>query len=256
MSLSFEDIWRLIASLPDSEKVTLVGGQALNFWAEMYLHDQPEFYQKYAPFTSADIDFFGTRKAVLRCAEVWDGMAELPEPFDPSPNSGVVIVPLRQEADIVIDFLVSVHGISNADLLRERVRIHYKDAEFFVIHPLHCLQSRISNVVSLHRDGADSLNRLMIATAVMERRIRHLLDAGQRRQALKEIEAIFRISANPMSGIPLFTKYGTDLFRAIPEDSRLGEAFVRRRYPQMREFLDRKRKKQGKYPQKSLNSGG
>jgi len=35
MSLSFEDIYQFIVSLPNSEKVTLVGGQALNFWAEL-----------------------------------------------------------------------------------------------------------------------------------------------------------------------------------------------------------------------------
>jgi hypothetical protein len=46
-----------------------------------------------------------------------------------------------------------------------------------------------------------------------------------------------------MSGIPLFADYGTDIFRAVPEDPRLGELFVRRRYPQMREILDTKRKK-------------
>ena len=123
MSLSFDDIYQFIASLPDSEKVTLVGGQALNFWAELYLGDDSELHRKYAPFTSADIDFFGSRNAVLECAEIWDGTAKLPEPFDVSPNSGVIIASSGSETGLVIDFLSSVHGIDNAELLRERVSV-------------------------------------------------------------------------------------------------------------------------------------
>ena len=219
----------------------------MNFWAEVYLHDDLEFYRKHAPFTSSDIDFFGSRDALLECAGVWDGVAKLPEPFDPSPNSGVIIVPFKSEARLVIDFLASVHGISNSELLKERVRISYKNTVFFVIHPLHCLQSRISNIIGLHRDDSDSLDRLMIAIAVMKRRITHLLDAGLRRQALKEVEAVFRIARDSMSGIKLFADYGRDVFEAVPVDSRMGELFVSRRYPQMREILDAKRKKTGRY---------
>jgi hypothetical protein len=83
----------------------------------------------------------------------------------------------------------------------------------------------------------------MLATEVMSRRITHLLDKGQRRQSLKEIEAVFRIAGDSMSGIPLFADYGIDIFGAVPEDPRLGELFARRRYPQMREILGTKREK-------------
>ncbi len=247
MSLSFDDIYLLIASLPNSEKITLMGGQALNFWAEMYLRDDSELYRKYAPFTSADIDFLGSREAVLECAEIWDGTAKLPEPFDASPNSGLVIVSSGAEAGLVVDFLSSVHGIGNAELLRERVRVCYKNAVFFVIHPFHCLKSRVSNVTGLHRDDSHSLNRLMLAIAVMNSRITHLLDEKRRRQSLKEIEAVFRIARDLMAGIPLFVNYDIDIFEAVPEDSRLGELFVKLRYPQMKEILNRKRKKFGRH---------
>lgn len=200
-------------------------------------------YQKYAPFTSADIDFLGDRETVLECAGIWDGTAKLPEPFDVSPNSGLVIVSSRSEDSLVIDFLSSVYGIDNTELLRERVRVCYKNTVFFVTHPIHCLKSRVSNVTGLHRDDSHSLNRLMLAVEVMNRRIKHLLDRDQSRQALKEIEAVFSISRDTMTGIPLFVGYGIDIFGAVPDDSRLGELFVKRRYPQMKEILDRKRKK-------------
>ncbi len=112
-----------------------------------------------------------------------------------------------------------MHGIGNAELLKERVRVCYKNAAFFVTHPLHCLKSRVLNVTGLCRNDSHSLNRLMLAIAVMNRRITHLFDKRRPRQSLKEIKAVFRIARDSMTGIPLFADYGIDIFEAVPEDS-------------------------------------
>lgn len=83
----------------------------------------------------------------------------------------------------------------------------------------------------------------MLAVAVMKRRILHLLDAGHQRQALKETEKVFRLSSDPMLGILLFADYGVDVFEAVPQDIRMGEMFMKYRYPQMRRILETKRRK-------------
>ncbi len=243
MSLSFEDIYPLIESVPDSEKITLVGGQALNFWAELYFQNNPEFRRMYGPFTSSDIDFLGNRDAVLECAGAWNGRVELSDMSDASPNSGMIIIPFKTGDNLIIDFLISVYGIKNSELLKERMKIRYKNALLFVISPFHCLRSRVSNIIGLKRDSVYSFDRLMLAIAVMKRRITHLLDAGHKRQALKETEDVFRLACDSMLGIPIFADYGTDVFDAIPQDSRLGELFMKRRYPQMKKILETKRKK-------------
>lgn len=46
----------------------LIGGQAVNYWADRYLADEPDLRQC-APFTSEDIDFHGNRDDVRRIAE-------------------------------------------------------------------------------------------------------------------------------------------------------------------------------------------
>jgi len=46
----------------------LIGGQAVNYWAEHYLADEPDLL-KSAPFTSEDIDFQGNRDDVRHIAE-------------------------------------------------------------------------------------------------------------------------------------------------------------------------------------------
>jgi hypothetical protein len=45
----------------------LIGGQAVNYWAEHYLHTDPQL-EKLKPFTSEDIDFKGGSADVQRIA--------------------------------------------------------------------------------------------------------------------------------------------------------------------------------------------
>ena len=54
------------------EHIVLVGGQAVNFWAERYSESDSALREK-APFTSKDIDFQGDADAVRTCAERLEG---------------------------------------------------------------------------------------------------------------------------------------------------------------------------------------
>ncbi len=243
MQLAIEDIYPLLEAVPNSEKITLVGGQALNFWAEMYFSNDIELHETYGPFISKDVDFIGGRDAVLECAKAWGGEARFPEPFDPSPNSGLVIIPFDEKNRLIVDFLIAVHGIENSTLKRQRLKMHYKETILFVAHPLHCLQSRVSNVIGLNRDSVYSMNQLKTGIAVMNKRFIKLLDAGRRRQALKEIEQLFNIACHSMLGLPLLVDYRIDLIESIPRDERLGQAFIERRLPQMRRKLNTKQER-------------
>jgi hypothetical protein len=162
----------------------------------------------------------------------------LADPFDVSPNTGIVIVPVRSGEKIVIDFLSSVHGINDKEVIEHRIKVRYRNAEFYILHPLHCLKSRISNVINLYRDDHISLTRIEIAIAIVKRRIIGLLDAERKRQALKETEFVFRLARNSRFGVRPFLLYGLDVFEAIPKDSRFGK-----RYPQMERVIRTGREK-------------
>lgn len=60
---------------PAASDIVLIGGQALNFWAERY-SSAPELARG-APYTSKDIDFYGQQEHVTRCAQVLGGEAVL-----------------------------------------------------------------------------------------------------------------------------------------------------------------------------------
>lgn len=57
----------------------LVGGQALNFWADRYSGAAPEL-DSYGPYTSKDVDFFGTVDAARKLATSLGGGVRVPRP--------------------------------------------------------------------------------------------------------------------------------------------------------------------------------
>jgi hypothetical protein len=81
---------------------------------------------------------------------------------------------------------------------------------------------------------------------VVKKRINHLIAAGRKRQALSETESVFHLACNSMLGLRLFIDYDLDVFEAVPETQHLGEMFIMKRYPQMKQILESKRSKKRK----------
>ena len=125
--LSYRDVETMLIRLGDSTSgIVLVGGQAVNFWAEHYLARAPEL-GAHGPYASKDIDFCGTRAAVVECARRLGGRALLPTDFDPTPSSGQVVFMDDTGTERVIDFLVQPFGLDAADVLRTSLPVEVLD---------------------------------------------------------------------------------------------------------------------------------
>ena len=61
----------------EGKPYVIIGGQAVNYWAETYLEKEPGLAQ-WLPFTSKDIDFQGDRDDALRIAKILGVRAQLP----------------------------------------------------------------------------------------------------------------------------------------------------------------------------------
>ena len=121
---------------PAASDVVLIGGQALNFWAERY-GNAPELAGA-APYTSTDIDFYGQREHVTRCAQLLGGESTLYGPRDRSICSGIVTT-----ADgVQIDFVTTPRGVPASEVPRKAITF----AHGRVMHPIHVLMSRAANV--------------------------------------------------------------------------------------------------------------
>jgi hypothetical protein len=72
----------------------LIGGQATNFWAWFYQDKEPDLKLK-GPFTSEDIDCFGTQDVARNVADALGGKLLLPEPGDHTPNTAQIVTTIH-----------------------------------------------------------------------------------------------------------------------------------------------------------------
>ncbi|HEU4729666.1 MAG TPA: hypothetical protein VFT22_17345 [Kofleriaceae bacterium] len=132
--------------------IVLVGGQAVNFWANFYEDRAPEL-AVHAPYTSKDIDFLGSREAVRECAKRLGGKAKVATLDDMNtPSTGLVVFVDENHHTRQIDFLGSVAGVDGAEVVDTAASATISDADgtpiasFLVMNPLLSLRSRVHNV--------------------------------------------------------------------------------------------------------------
>lgn len=141
--LTPEDLREIFVKLQTAElDAVVVGGQAVNLWASKYYERSPKL-KELLPFASEDLDFYGGKVEVMTCKDVLQGRAKLNRDFDPSPNSGIVMVS-RQDRELRIDFLASVYGLNDAEITGTALTFSGQDKlagiNIKVLHPILCLE--------------------------------------------------------------------------------------------------------------------
>lgn len=122
---------------PDGQPYVLIGGQAVNFWAERYLKTESAL-RDYAPFTSGDIDYFGSKADVEFIAgqlkrkpiyPYWRAMTAL---------AGTI--PLRVAANgSMIEVVRSIFGVKAKTIERSAFPASFIGYQLRVIFPVHLL---------------------------------------------------------------------------------------------------------------------
>lgn len=180
----------------DEDQAFIIGGQALNLWAERY-SDVPEL-ANYGPYTSKDLDYFGYVKAAEKLAHALNGTVRVPSMNDATPQTAIVEAKIAGR-DIQIDFLGHVKGVKASKLERAAVELvlDVRTSEGIgtiqipIMHPLHCFQSRLSNVFSLGRRDDTSKRQLEASPIILREYISETLDEGEHREATATLELLF-----------------------------------------------------------------
>ncbi|MGH7953730.1 MAG: hypothetical protein ACREFE_17675 [Limisphaerales bacterium] len=106
----FSDVFRIRDAA--GQPYILIGGQAVNFWAERYLSAEPEL-KPFQPFTSEDIDFKGGLDDVRRIARQLALTPGYPAKVEMTALAGVIpfqIGDLKSSIEIVR----RISGVSSA----------------------------------------------------------------------------------------------------------------------------------------------
>ena len=125
------------------------------------------------------------------------GTLRIPRADDHTPQTAVVSATIDGQ-EIEIDFLWHVKGVDPTSLekqaveIRLTVRVGGKIGELRVpiMHPLHCMQSRIANVVDLHRDTDLSRRQLEALPIVLREYLSEALDDGGHRHVTGVLQAL------------------------------------------------------------------
>jgi hypothetical protein len=228
-----------------TEDIVLVGGQALAFWAERY----SSRFVLSGPVNSKDIDFGGHRDAAAIAAAKLGGTCMTAEPFDPSPNSALVEFEDPGGHQRRIDFLRQVFGLDLKEVFDMAIGVDAPDQNettfFRVMHPVHCLEARISNVAGLPGYQTRlALDQAHASILCAREYLRDRLDEGAIRPVLNLNERIYRFAFYNKHASAVLRDYGLDVFDAVLVDERLPHAFRTKRHPQMRSSLEKRRARQ------------
>jgi hypothetical protein len=183
----------------------VIGGQALNLWAEYY--SAADELAQYRPYTSKDIDYFGYRDAAQKLADALGGHVLEPTMDDQTPQTAIVEAEVQGQL-LRIDFLGNVLGVRPKALQANVVEIivpYTKDdvaghLAIPVMHPLHCLQSRIANLVVLRRPDATARRQAEAAPVVLRQYLAQALRDGDHREATRTLQGLFDFLARDTTG--------------------------------------------------------
>lgn len=189
--LSHNTVIKLASVLTLDDEVFVVGGQAFNLWAERYAANDAALAE-FGPFTSKDLDYFGHAAAAQKLAQALNGVVKTPSLDDATPNAAIVEAEIDGEW-VEIDFVTNVIGV-RVDPLKawaiEMVAPFRTEAgesgqvAIPVMHPLHCFQSRVSNVVRLGRADDTAVRQIKAAPVVLG----HYLDEQLRTGDFREVQ--------------------------------------------------------------------
>jgi hypothetical protein len=222
--LSFDDAIEVLRpALPD-DSLVLVGGQAVSYWLAHYRGDDATL-DGMGGVSSSDVDFLSERESVARVAAALGGTVKRGRTAR-VPNSGAVSVKDRDGRVRVIDFLHTVHGV-DAATIREKavlVTVHgvkgRQDIDLRIMHPMHCLESRVHNCYSFKEYRTPhAVRQLEAAIGFVRAYIQERIDKTNLREARRAAKIVRTLArSNAGHGVRALVKL--DVSEAIPRELR------------------------------------
>jgi hypothetical protein len=160
----------------------LIGGQAVNYWAERYLASESELVAL-RPFTSADIDFKGNVGDVRRIAEQLALKPGYPPKVAMTALAGVIPLQIAGQPSN-IEIVRQVPGVSST-VDKLAIEAKWEDNNIRVLDPVSLLASKLELVATVPQAKRNDVPHLKILVPC----VRAFLDELLRRVEHKEIPA-------------------------------------------------------------------
>lgn len=211
----------------------VVGGQALNAWSDYFTARG----RNVDPIASKDLDLVGSTGDARKAASAL-GLSF--KPID-ARKAAVRLnaVLLSEDKSLRIDFMPGSEPNADAEIQEAAVPLPTKWGSVRVMHPLHCLRSRVYNVLEAHiggekkYDNERGLAQMQVSREILELFLQELVATKLGpRKVLKIQEALFQFALSNL-GLRIWHAKTFDVFTPAQPRPELGEAFAQKRYPQM-----------------------
>lgn len=225
----------------DPARLVLVGGQAIEVWGVLLDVLAPSGDQN---ALTEDTDWLGGAADAQWLANILqsENVIELTKAtFDDNTANTAVILLQRPDGRILLmDFLHSITGLGNAEINKMAVLLeipnqHGKLLSLRVLHPLHCLQSRMANlqIYSKKRAGNGPL-QAQWAVDIVRAYLRLTALHNSSDEVSKACRQLAAISAG-VSAQYCYTHYGLEPLQAVAPDVLVaaGDKFVKLEWPHM-----------------------
>ena len=169
--LQFSDIFQI--RNPAGRHYILIGGQAVNYWAERYLGAEPGL-KSHLPFTSADIDFHGTREDVRYIA----GQLKLTPLFPPKVAMTALAgtIPLRiGKEQTNIEIVRSIPGVTASTLDVLAMQMEWSGKTVRLLDPISLLICKIELALTVSQAKRQDVEHLKILRFCVRGFLRELL---------------------------------------------------------------------------------
>lgn len=233
-------LFAALTRLGEPGSIVLVGGQSLSFWVDWYDIPIP---QTDTPYLTQDADFLASRKDAEELAKHLGGDLRLATIDDLTPNTATVVFDGVKGERLLIDFLGLVVGLTSAEIRTHAVPVARDGQRLFILHPLLCLQSRISNLRQLPaKRNRNGIEQARVAVEVARRYVSERLGNGETRAALKAANKIATM-AQSKDGLYVWERWGIDVLQAIVAGEFPDTRFQQIEWPKQVAKTDTKRKK-------------
>lgn len=220
------------------EDAVLIGGMAVNLWANAY------GIETNIPVFTDDIAFYGDHIAIEEAANRLRAQGEdvttyLATLDDATPNSGKLSIAPRTPGDEAtgIDFLSRIDGLSTDDIVSRAVPMQVGNATINVLHPILLLENKINNLAlyPVKRNPA-GVEQARLAIAIARCFLERHAKTEDRRATLLLLERVAR-AAGREAACFAFKAFQLSMLNALPDDEALREvdtSFAEVRLPQIR----------------------
>ncbi|MEI6195022.1 MAG: hypothetical protein WCS42_11910 [Verrucomicrobiota bacterium] len=138
----------------------LIGGQAVNYWADRYLAIESDL-QKHIPFTSEDIDFCGNREDVRHIAGQLKLVPAFPHRVAMTALAGAIPVRI-EDGDTSIEIVRSIPGVTAAMVETLAVAMEWNGKTIRVLDPISLLICKVELALTVSQQKRQDVEHLKI----------------------------------------------------------------------------------------------